>query len=172
MADLNEWQGIGRLGQDIELRYLGNGDPVANFSIACDDSYTDKQTGQKVERTEWVRCVAFRNTADFLANWLLKGNRILIKGKLKTREYEKDGVKHWVTEIHVGPGTQIIDWPPRDNQQQAPRQQQQRQQAQSQQRQGQGQQRQGNQQQRQQQQQRPAPQPAADFDSFDDDIPF
>jgi single-strand DNA-binding protein len=169
MADLNEWQGIGRLGRDIELRYLGNGDAVASFSIACDDSYKDKQSGQKVERTEWVRCVAFRQSAEFLAEWLVKGARVLIKGKLKTREYEKDGVKHYVTEIHADRGTQIIDWPEREpnqtQQQQAPRQQQQRQAP-------------NNQQSApRQQQQRPspqqaAPQPQPDFDSFDEDIPF
>lgn len=60
MSNLNRWEGIGRLGQDIELRYLPNGDAVASLSIAVDDSYKDKQSGQKVERTEWVRCVAFR----------------------------------------------------------------------------------------------------------------
>lgn len=149
MSNLNRWEGIGRLGQDIELRYLPNGDAVASLSIACDDSYKDKQTGQKVERVEWVRCVAFRQTAEFLAKWLHKGARIYAVGKLKTREYEKDGSKRFVTEIHLGQGTEIIDWPPKDE---APRQQS-------------------------QQQQRPAQQPAAqqpapDYDSFDDDIPF
>ena len=148
MSNLNRWEGIGRLGQDIELRYLPNGDAVANLSIACDDSYKDKQSGQKVERTEWVRCVAFRQTAEFLAKWLHKGARLYAVGKLKTREYEKDGIKRYATEIHLGQGTEIIDWPDKDQaQQQAPRQQQ----------------------------QRPAPQqaqPAPDYDSFDDDIPF
>jgi single-strand DNA-binding protein len=173
MADLNEWQGIGRLGKEIELRFLGNGDAVASFSIACDDSYKDKQTGAKVERTEWVRCVAFRQSAEFLAEWLRKGNRVLIKGKLKTREYDKDGVKHYVTEIHADRGTQIIDWPERDQnqtqQQQRPVNQQQQRPAQNSQQQqsrpaGNGQQQQRNQQ--------AAPQPQPDFDSFDDDIPF
>lgn len=148
MSNLNRWEGIGRLGQDIELRYLPNGDAVASLSIACDDSYKDKQSGQKVERTEWVRCVAFRQTAEFLAKWLHKGARLYAVGKLKTREYEKDGIKRYSTEIHLGQGTEIIDWPDKDQaQQQAPRQQQ----------------------------QRPAPQQAQqapDYDSFDDDIPF
>lgn len=161
MPDLNEWQGIGRLGKDLEVRYLGNGDAVTGFSIACDDSYKDKQTGQKVERTEWVRCVAFRQTAEFLGEWLRKGARVLIKGKLKTREYEKDGVKHYVTEIHVDRGTQILDWPERAPGQNT--QQQQRQAPNNQQRTGQN---------SQQQQRQAAPQPAPDFDSFDDDIPF
>jgi single-strand DNA-binding protein len=166
MADLNEWKGIGRLGKDPEVRYLANGDAVTSFSIACDDSYKDKQTGAKVERTEWVRCVAFRQTAEFLGEWLRKGARILVCGKLKTREYEKDGVKHYVTEIHADRGTQIIDWPERDpNQSQQQRPAQTNQQPRQQQQRPTG----NNQQQRQQQ---AAPQPSPDFDSFDDDIPF
>lgn len=129
MANLNRWEGIGRLGNDIELRYMPNGDAVANFNIAVDDSYKDKQ-GQKVEKTEWVRCVAFGKTAEFLGQWLHKGKRLLAVGKLKTREYEKNGEKRYVTEIHLGLGTEIIDWPEKDQQprqqQSAPRQQQQR----------------------------------------------
>lgn len=171
MANLNRWEGIGRLGKELELRYLPNGDAVVSFSIACDDSYKDKQTGAKVERTEWVRCVAFRQTAEFLGEWLLKGARILVTGKLKTREYEQDGVKKYATEIHVGQGTEIIDWPERDQQQQqAPRQSSQRQQhpqASS-----ARQPAPRTQQSAPQQRQQAAPSPQPDFDSFDDDIPF
>ncbi|OYW88232.1 MAG: hypothetical protein B7Z23_12990 [Pseudomonadales bacterium 32-61-5] len=125
MSNLNEWRGIGRLGNDIETRFMPNGTAVANFSIAVDDSYKDKQTGQKVEQTEWVRCVAFGKTAEFLGEWLHKGKRILVCGKMKTREYEKDGIKRYATEIMVGQGTEIIDWPEKDaaRQQPAPRQQ-------------------------------------------------
>jgi len=115
MSDLNRWEGIGRLGNDIELRFMPNGNAVANFNIACDDSYKNK-AGEKVEQTEWVRCTAFDKTAEFLAEWLLKGKRVLIVGKLKTREYEKDGSKRYVTEVHVQQGTQIIDWPEHDRQ--------------------------------------------------------
>ena len=117
MSNLNRWEGIGRLGQDIEMRYMPNGNAVANFSIAVDDSYKSKETGQKVEQTEWVRCVAFGKSAEFLGEWLRKGARLLAVGKLKTREYEKDGIKRYVTEIHLGQGTEIIDWPPKDGQQ-------------------------------------------------------
>lgn len=114
MANLNRWQGIGRLGNDIEVRFMPNGDAVTSFNIACDDSYKDKQTGQKVEQVEWVRCVAFRQAAEFLGAKLLKGNRLYASGKLKTRTYEKDGVTHRVTEVHLDQGTEIIDWPPKD----------------------------------------------------------
>lgn len=174
MANLNEWKGIGRLGRDLELRYLPNGDAVVSFSIACDDSYKDKQTGAKVERTEWVRCVAFRQTAEFLGEWLLRGARILVTGKLKTREYEQDGVKKYVTEIHVGQGTEIIDWPERD--QPAPQQQQRPQQSSQRQQHPQAssarQPAPRTQQSAPQQRQQAAPNPQPDFDSFDDDIPF
>ena len=152
MSNLNRWEGIGRLGQDIEMRYMPNGNAVANFSIAVDDSYKDKQTGQKVEQTEWVRCVAFGKSAEFLGEWLRKGARVLAVGKLKTREYEKDGIKRYVTEIHLGQGTEIIDWPPKDE----PR-------------------RQSHSQDRAARQPAPRPQqqqPAPNYDSFDDDIPF
>ena len=158
MSNLNRWEGIGRLGQDIEMRYMPNGNAVANFSIAVDDSYKDKQTGQKVEQTEWVRCVAFGKSAEFLGEWLRKGARVLAVGKLKTREYEKDGIKRYVTEIHLGQGTEIIDWPPKDGQQRQshPQDSAARQPAP-----------------RTQQQSRPQQQqPAPDYDSFDDDIPF
>lgn len=147
MSDLNQWKGIGRLGADPEIRYMPNGNAVLNVSIACDDSYKDKQTHQKVEQTEWVPLVAFGKTAEYLGEYLRKGARLLAVGKLKTRSWEKDGVKHYKTEIHLGIGTQIIDWPPKDEQrQQAPR--------------------------NGQQPNRPAPQPAPNYDSFDDDIPF
>lgn len=154
MSNLNRWEGIGRLGQDIEMRYMPNGNAVANFSIAVDDSYKDKQTGQKVEQTEWVRCVAFGKSAEFLGEWLRKGARVLAVGKLKTREYEKDGIKRYVTEIHLGQGTEIIDWPPKDDPQRQshPQDRAARQPAPR----------------TQQQQQQPAP----NYDSFDDDIPF
>lgn len=150
MANLNRWEGIGRLGNDIELRYMPNGDAVANFNIAVDDSYKDKQ-GQKVEKTEWVRCVAFGKTAEFLGQWLHKGKRLLAVGKLKTREYEKNGEKRYVTEIHLSQGTEIIDWPEKD--QQPPQRQQQSAP-------------------RQQQSQRPAQNQQPDYDDFSDDIPF
>lgn len=161
MSNLNRWEGIGRLGQEMEVRYMPNGNAVANFSIAVDDSYKDKQTSQKVEQTEWVRCVAFGKSAEFLGEWLRKGARLYASGKLKTREYEKDGIKRYVTEIHLGQGTEIIDWPPKDDSQQAQRHPQERAARQP--------------APRTQQQARPQSQPQQpppDYDSFDDDIPF
>ena len=68
MADLNQCNFIGRLGADPEIKYLPNGDPVANFSIAVGEKWTDKQTGGAKENTEWVRIVAFRKLAEIIAD--------------------------------------------------------------------------------------------------------
>lgn len=99
MATLNQCNFIGRLGNDVELRYMPNGSAVANISIAVDESYKDKQTGQKVDKTEWVRISAFGRTAEVMGEYLRKGSQIFVTGKMETREYEKDGVKRYATSI-------------------------------------------------------------------------
>lgn len=91
---------IGNLGADPEVRSLPNGDPVANFSIACTESWKDK-SGQKQERTEWIRCNAWRGLADIAGKYLHKGSRVHIIGKFRTRTWDKDGVKQYTTEIEV-----------------------------------------------------------------------
>ncbi|EMT5600153.1 single-stranded DNA-binding protein [Pseudomonas aeruginosa] len=164
---------VGTCGQDPEVRYLPNGNAVTNLSLATSEQWTDKQTGQKVERTEWHRVSLFGKVAEIAGEYLRKGSQCYIEGKLQTREWEKDGIKRYTTEIIVDiNGTmQLLGGRPQNQQQggdpynqgggdQAPRQQAPRQQRP---------------QQRppaQQQAPQPAPQPAADFDSFDDDIPF
>ncbi|WP_317847654.1 single-stranded DNA-binding protein [Pseudomonas sp. HTZ2] len=151
---------VGTCGQDPEVRYLPNGTAVTNLSLATSEAWTDKQTGQKVEKTEWHRVVLFGKVAEIAGEYLRKGSQCYIEGKLKTREWEKDGIKRYSTEVHVDiNGTmQLLGGRP-DNH--GGGQQQQRQ----------------HQQQRQQprQQQRQAPQQsqqAAPPDDFDDDIPF
>ncbi len=68
MASVNKWIGIGHLGRDPEVRYTAGGDAAANFSIACSESWKDKNTGEKKESTEWVRCTAYRlNSGDCAA---------------------------------------------------------------------------------------------------------
>ena len=167
---------VGTCGQDPEVRYLPNGNAVTNLSLATSEQWTDKQTGQKVEKTEWHRVSMFGKVAEIAGEYLRKGSQVYIEGKLQTREWEKDGIKRYTTEIVVDmQGTmQLLGGRPQGDQQNqgggnnyqqsAPRQQAQRPAPQQ-------------QQQQQQQQSRPAPQqqapqPAADFDSFDDDIPF
>lgn len=149
---------VGTCGQDPETRYLPNGNAVTNLSLATSETWTDKQTGQKVEKTEWHRVVLFGKVAEIAGEYLRKGSQVYIEGKLQTREWEKDGIKRYSTEIVVDmQGTmQLLGSRPdgqAGGQQQRPQQQQQR-----------------PQQQRQQAQQRPS-QPDPD-DSFDSDIPF
>lgn len=98
--DLNMWQGIGRLGRDPESRSMPNGDLAVNFSIACDDSYNNKGTGEKVEQTEWVRVSAFGKLAEIINQWVVKGQQVYIQGKLRTRKWtDKDGIERYSTEI-------------------------------------------------------------------------
>ncbi|MGH8354751.1 MAG: single-stranded DNA-binding protein [Pseudomonas sp.] len=158
---------VGTCGQDPETRYLPSGNAVTNLSLATSEQWTDKQTGQKVEKTEWHRVSLFGKVAEIAGEYLRKGSQVYIEGRLQTREWEKDGIKRYTTEIIVDmQGTmQLLGGrnsndsgdsaprqsaprpaPQREPQQQAPRES------------------------------RPAPQPAAqpapDYDSFDDDIPF
>lgn len=90
---------IGTLGRDPEVRYLPNGNAVANLSLATDESYNDKGTGQKVEQTEWHRITVYGRLAEICQQYLKKGSRAYFEGKLRTREWEKDGIKRYSTEI-------------------------------------------------------------------------
>lgn len=92
---------VGTCGQDPEVRYLPNGNAVTNLSLATSEAWTDKQTGQKVEKTEWHRVVLFGKVAEIAGEYLRKGSQCYIEGKLKTREWEKDGIKRYATEVHV-----------------------------------------------------------------------
>lgn len=95
---LNKVQLIGNLGRDPELKYTSAGVAVATFSIATSDSWKD-QEGNTQERTEWHNIVAWRKLAEICGEWLKKGKRVYIEGRLQTRSYEKDGVKKYITEI-------------------------------------------------------------------------
>jgi|TARA_R110001592_G_scaffold299059_2_gene569953 single-strand DNA-binding protein len=156
---------IGNVGGDPEVRYLPNGNAVANVTLATSDSWKDKQTGQQQERTEWHRIVFFGRIAEVVGEYVRKGSKMYIEGRLQTREWEKDGVKRYTTEIvvDIGGQMQLLDGKPQGGEQgMAPRPQQQRPAAQ-----------QPNQRPAQQAPQQSAPQqPAPDYDSFDDDIPF
>ena len=100
MAGLNKVILIGNLGRDPEVRYTPDGTAVANFSIATSDEWTDKGTGEKQERTEWHRIVAFRRLGEICGEYLSKGRQVYIEGKLQTREWQdKEGNKRYTTEI-------------------------------------------------------------------------
>ncbi len=99
MGSLNLCTFIGNLGRDAELKYTPGGDAVATISIACSESWKDK-SGQKQERTEWVRVVLWGKTAEALAPYLTKGKQIYVAGKLTTRKWEdKSGNERYTTEI-------------------------------------------------------------------------
>lgn len=90
---------IGTLGRDPEVRYLPNGNAVANISLATDESYNEKTSGQKVEQTEWHRITVYGKLAEICQQYLKKGSKSYFEGKLRTREWEKDGIKRYTTEI-------------------------------------------------------------------------
>jgi len=99
MAGLNKVILIGNLGKDPVLRYTPDGTPVCNFSIATSDKWNDKNTGEKREKTEWHRIVAWRRLGEICGEYLSKGRQVYIEGKLQTRSWEKDGVTRYTTEI-------------------------------------------------------------------------
>jgi len=136
---------IGNMGADPELRYTPSGDAVVNFTLATTESWKDKQ-GVKQSRTEWHKCTAFRKLAEIIGQYCQKGSKVYIEGKLRTRQWEQDGIKRYTTEISVDQ-LQMLD-SRQDGQAPAPRQQA--------------------------PQQAPQQQPQGGFDSdFDDsDIPF
>lgn len=90
---------IGNLGQDPELKYTADGRPVANISVATSESWKDKHTGEKKEKTEWHRVVAWGKLAEIIGEYAKKGRQVYVEGKLQTRSYEHDGVKKFSTEI-------------------------------------------------------------------------
>ena len=112
----NRVQLIGRLGDDVAINHLASGGRVANMSIATDESYIDKQTGERVDRTEWHRCVTFQNgLVDMLEKHAKKGRLVYVAGKLQTRRWRKDGEDsdRFSTEILLVPGgrVQFLDKP-------------------------------------------------------------
>lgn len=152
---------IGNAGGDPDVRYLPNGNAVANITLATSDSWKDKQ-GHAQERTEWHRVSFFGKIAEIVGQYVSKGSKLYIEGRLQTREWEKDGVKRYTTEVVVDMrGTmQMLDSRGDSGGQNAshvPQNNQARQQPQQQL--PQGNQQAGN-------------QSSPDLDSFDDDIPF
>lgn len=142
---------VGTCGQDPEIKYMPSGDAICNLSLATSEQWTDKKTNEKKEKTEWHRVSLFGKVAEIAGEYLRKGSQVYIEGRLQTREWEKDGIKRYTTEIIVDMrGTMQLLGGKKDGEQQAPRQPAPA--------------------------PRPTPQPAArpepDYDSFDSDIPF
>lgn len=146
---INQVNLLGRIGK-IETKYTPSGTPVANFSVATNRGWVDKQ-GQPQEKTEWSLCVAYAKLAETIGNHFQKGSEIFVTGRLQTRDWEENGQKRYMTEVIVETfsftgGSKV------GNQQsgnQAPQQNQQR-----------------------QNQDFNHQQNTADFDNFSDDVPF
>ena len=151
MAGINRAILIGNLGADPETRFTHAGSPVTNFRIATSESWKDKQTGQKQERTEWHSIVAFGRLAEIAGEYLRKGSKVFVEGALRTSSWESDGQTRYKTEIIVSE-LQMLDVKASGGEQAAGQQQS------AQQRSGPA------------QTSRPAPQQSVD--DFDDDIPF
>ena len=98
MAGVNKVILVGNLGKDPEVRHLEGGVTVANFSLATTEVYKDK-SGNRKEQTEWHNISVWRGLADIAEKYLKKGSTIYLEGRLRNKSYEKDGVKHYSTEI-------------------------------------------------------------------------
>lgn len=158
---------VGNIGADPEIRYMPNGNAVANVTLATSESWKDKQTGQQQERTEWHRVVFFGRLADVVAEYVKKGSQIYVEGSMRTRKWQaQDGQDRYTTEVVVDINGEMQLLGGNRN-----RQDDGQQQAQSQQRPA-SHATQRPPQRPQQSAPQPAPQPAPDYDSFDDDIPF
>ncbi|KAG1654016.1 Single-stranded DNA-binding protein [Nymphon striatum] len=165
MASINKVILVGNLGQDPEVKYMPSGGAVTNISIATTDSWKDKATGEKKDKTEWHRVVFFNRLAEIAGEYLRKGSQVYVEGSLRTRKWQnQQGQDQYTTEI-VAREMQMLgsraggsgDFQNRPSQGQGQGQSQ-----------GQAQS-QGYSNQKPQQQ---TSEPPQNFDNFDDDIPF
>ncbi len=98
MAGVNKVFLVGNLGSDPEMRYTASGTAVCKFSLATSRRFTGKD-GQKQEKTEWHRIVAWGKLGEICGQYLAKGKQVVIEGRIDYGSYEKDGVKHYTTDI-------------------------------------------------------------------------
>ena len=99
---------VGNLGRDPETRYMPSGGAVTNVSVATSKAWKDRDSGEQKERTEWHRVVFFNRLAEVAGEYLKRGSKVYIEGELRTRDWEKDGQKHYTTEI-VANEMQMLD---------------------------------------------------------------
>jgi single-strand DNA-binding protein len=100
MASVNKVILVGNLGRDPEVRYTQSGTPVANFTMATTDRWSDQASGERKERTEWHRIVVWGKQAEIAGEYLRKGRQVYVEGSLQTREWtDRDGNKRYTTEV-------------------------------------------------------------------------
>jgi len=100
MSTMNKVILLGRMGEDPKLSYTTSGTAVTSFSLATDEGYKDRQTGNKVDKVEWHSIVLWKGQAEFAANYLSKGRLVLVEGKLQTRKWQaQDGTNRYKTEV-------------------------------------------------------------------------
>lgn len=99
MSGINKVILIGNLGRDPEGRYTQGGTPVTRLSVATTRAWTNRDTGERVEETEWHRITVWGKQAEHCSKYLTKGRSVYIEGRLRTSKYTKDGIDHWSTEI-------------------------------------------------------------------------
>lgn len=92
---------IGHLGDEVKMHYFEGGNSIGRFPIATNESYTNKQTGEKVTTTDWHNIVVRNKLAEICEKYLTKGDKVYCEGKLKNRQWEQDGIKRYSTEVHV-----------------------------------------------------------------------
>ena len=92
---------IGHLGDEIKMHYFEGGNAIGRFPIATNESYTNKQTGEKVTTTDWHNIVVKNKLAEICEKYLSKGDKVYCEGKLKNKQWEQEGVKRNATEVHV-----------------------------------------------------------------------
>jgi single-strand DNA-binding protein len=99
---------VGNVGQDPETKFMPNGNAVTNLTLATSETWKDKNTGENKEKTEWHRITLYQRLAEIAGEYVKKGAKLYIEGKLQTRSWEQDGVKRYATEI-IASEMQMLD---------------------------------------------------------------
>jgi single-strand DNA-binding protein len=100
-SSLNKAMLIGHLGDDVKMHYFDDSNSLGRFPVATNETYTNKQTGERITTTEWHNVVVRNKLAELCEKYLGKGDRVYVEGRIKTRQWEQDGIKKYTTEIHA-----------------------------------------------------------------------
>lgn len=100
-SSLNKAMLIGHLGDDVKMHYFDDSNCLGRFPVATNETFTNKQTGEKIKNTEWHNVVVRNKLAQLCEKYLSKGDRVFVEGRIKTRQWEQEGIKKYTTEIHA-----------------------------------------------------------------------